>query len=185
MNKVLFLISHLGSGYEHLFNVLDENPKIRGYDDEFIFKHPDDLYDFARDDAICMTPSLHNHTFNGNLCQYDQLCKFIYIIGPSHCLNLIEYAPQKALDYYEFRLARICQLANSTPQAVFLTWDDMVRGKGFDLIEEYLGLDTPIARKAVNFSFEEKVPLALVDKGQEVYGKYLQKLKSMDLKMVF
>ena len=122
MKKTLFLMTHVGSGWEHLSRLLCTSPFI----DEFIVPnwschHPDDLQTLWRHphkkndtQGVWLTPILENHQFTyRELCKFDG-CRFVYLLArPQDALPEIirsqGYAPEKAADYYCFRLEGLFQ----------------------------------------------------------------------------
>jgi len=193
MKRVLFLSTHLGSGHEYLSQVLKSHTKIQEFTNTGCFSHPDVLMNLMHlphkdntSTAIYMTTLLKNESFNcDKLCE---VCKFVYLIRPpKYTLNAILHAklhndPQHALNYYMFRLRRLSQMAKMTPGAVFLTYDDLVRGDEKPLIEEYLNLKTALEPCLLPFEdLEDIVHTSIVEKGQEIYEKYLRYMKSLPL----
>ncbi len=133
-----------------------------------------------------MNPKLNTTFTNKELCK---IAKFIYLIRPPyHALHEMadfdSYKPQEALDYYIFRLQRVAQLAKLTPGAVFLTYDNLVRKEGYDLIESYLNLKTPLERREMpERPVSRNIHSSFIEKGDEVHAKYLNRMKAMDLLM--
>jgi len=192
MKTLLFIASHYGSGYEYLYKVLDSHPKIQGFTTKVCFSHPDVVINASTmphkdrtSTAIHMTVLLKNESLTSKaVCKF---CKFIYLIRPpTLALNIMVrengYGPQQALNYYMFRLRRLAQLAKLTPGAVFLTYDNLVRNEECKLIEQYLNLKTALEPRLVPFDdIENIIHASIVDKGQEVYEKYLKYMNSLDL----
>ena len=88
MKKVLFIMTHLGSGWEELAEVLNEHPNIMCFTTGYSYHHPKDL-DFLtnrlhkKDNsaAIWADVLFHNKDFTCKaLCKH---CKFIYWNRPS------------------------------------------------------------------------------------------------------
>ena len=69
MQKVLFIITHLGSGSFELFNSLIKVPSIDGFKMDISYRHPDDLKLLTKNihkkndaSAIYMDELLYNHS---------------------------------------------------------------------------------------------------------------------------
>ena len=192
--KVLLLISHHGSDYQSLYSLLDKNPRIQGEFKQLTLKHADEVIDITKQNhkdnstaSIYMIPMLVNFSLaSKELCK---VCKFVHLIRPAlHTLNSIVelniFDPQTALDYYMFRLRKISAIAKETPGSVFLTWDDLCRNEGFNLLEEYLNLKTPLGKIEVPEPGASVVHQSIIDKGQEVYERHLRYMKTLDLQFI-
>lgn len=186
MKNILFIVSHLGSGSHILFNSLNRNPRVQGFRIdkpysnplalEHLTSHPHKLDNTA---AIYMEELLFNYSFS---CpQAYDYCKFIYLIRDARpTLNNIVtlgYDPICADLYYRYRLRRICEMAKRTPQAILLTWDDVLSGKKFSLIEKYLNLKDPISLIGQEPKIKEVVDLNIINKSQRSYERYFYFLK--------
>ncbi len=188
--KVLFLSSHLGSGYDEFGRFLDENPRIQGYESKGFYDHPDKvLYlkeqrhknDTAA--AIHMTKLIWNQQLQSKYLL--DFCYFLYLVRePHYSLSSIVregYNEKTALRYYTTRLQRITQMAKLTKGAVFLTWESLTRAEGYGDIEEYLGLAQPLREKKFKASeIERTVSLQIIEEGHKIYAKYLQQVSKID-----
>ncbi len=190
MKKVCFITSHLKSGSDVLYNILDQNPRVQG----FHLDHP--YYDMPT--IWNLTQQKHKNDtqaaiyldelfFNYWLQTKDayKYCKFIYVIRPpEQTLNeLIRiYKPQAACNYYCYRLRRMCEMAKRTPGAVFLTYEDILTGRGLPLVEQYLGLKQKLemipTEKGTSANL---VPLGLVLHADKAFNRYFQFLRSQPL----
>lgn len=199
MKKVAFIVSHLGAGSEYLIDILNENPRCTIFRTNNKYEHPDDLnwmFKFHKlknySGSVYGDNLLYNHSFScKNLYKY---CKFIYLIRPARqTLNEIyrttsKYSKESIVSYYRFRLRRICEMAKQTKDAVLITYDDLISGKSFSIIEEYLNLIEPL--KHINpGSFdlsvmEDKFGQKVVSNTQDCYEKYFYYLNNLPLKRV-
>ena len=164
------------------------------YSGNLALEHPDDLKQFTslkhKLDNSAATYGIHlvaNPQFRGK-CLYHKN-KFIYIIcRPNICLGLItktiKYTPYNAYLYYTFRLRRLCEMAKMTKGAVFLTWDELVAGKGFDLLTSYLNLKPAVEPMPLETPVIRKYPYDLLQKADESYERHLYYLRHQDLLMV-
>jgi hypothetical protein len=203
MKKVVFIVSHMGSGSYELLRIMNSNPRVLILQSGATYSNPSNLEWLFQENFLVQAGKENTAAtiygdhllFNANLActsLYD-ICKFIYFIRPAkpslNELNLvknIDFTPENACLYYCFRMRRICEMAKNTPGAVLLTWDDLADGRGFALIEEYLHLKTQLS--PAFYDFVEKdvdvVPHELVEKAQDSYERYLYYLRHLDLKMV-
>lgn len=187
MKRILFVVSHIGSGSNKLIQVLNQNPRVQIFITNTIYEHPKDLYNLLQfqhktdDNSAIYGDHL---LFNSNLVSksfYD-ICKFIYIIREAKAsLNLNTYHPKnKAESYYRFRLRRIYEMARSTKDAMFLDWDEIKSGQCFSQLEDYLKLKMPLKLvDDMEEPYEERHDLATVSRAQDTYEKYSYKIKSV------
>ena len=200
MKKILFVCSHPYSGSSALWSALNQHPRIQGF--SLAARTPyvsplnllalaDQSHKMHNRSAIYMDELLYNH----HLCTkaaYKE-CKFVYVVRePEPVLNYLvgndKAKPSFAARRYAYRLRRLCEMAKRTPGAVLLTWDDLVVGRGLNLIEEYLGLRQPILYDpALLAPYQRSFPTALVAPAllaatEEAYQRYLYFLKSQNLR---
>ena len=193
MKRIVFLISHVGSDSDKLLQILNEKPRVQIVDKGGYYDHPKDLDHFSTQShkmdgtaAIYGDHLLHNANFS---CEaLHSIGKFIYLIREAKpSLNENSVHPRRSVEnYYRFRLRRIYEMASKTPGAVFLTWDDIRTGKGFPLIEDYLGLKEPLIAREDLFpkSIKDHYPFDLVERCQDAYEKYLYRLRNLKLSQV-
>jgi hypothetical protein len=197
MKKVAFIVSHLGAGSSYLIDILNQNPRCTIFQSNLKYEHPEDLnwmFKFHKlknySSAIYGDHLLYNHSFScKNLYKY---CKFIYLIRPARqALNEIyrttsKYSKDSIVRYYRFRLRRICEMAKQTKDAVFITYDDLISGKSFGIIEEYLNLVEPLTHtKLGEFDLsliEDKFGQQVISKTQDCYEKYYYYLNNLPLR---
>lgn len=189
------MVSHLGSGSLDLLRVLNRNPRVVIHNQSGKYAHPTDLDWLFKlghkvDNAAAVYGDHLTHNVSFSCPALYDACHFIYVIRSAKpTLNAIVnagiYPPKNAVRYYTFRLRRICEMAKRTPGAVLLTWEDLANAHGFPLLEEYLGLNTPL-RSDIKFEVEENdlVEHSLVEEAQDSYERHLYYLKQLDLKRV-
>lgn len=197
MKKVCFVVSHVGSGSSDLVNIMNGNPRCMINSSPVKYSGPEDLrWLFSvphkcRDNSAIYGDHL---LFNSSLsCKnlYDK-CKFIYVIRPARA-SLNEISTTKAVTglegrfaarYYSFRLRRICEMARKTGEALLLTWDDLVSGRAFQSVEEYLGLKEQLRSgldhfaSRTNDNFDE----SLVSECEDAYERYYYYLNGLGMK---
>jgi len=155
MKRLLFITSHFGSGYEAIFELMDRNPLVQTIITEYTFSHPNEIMGLLmmnehKSDsplATYMTPLLMNSMLSHK--GVVDFSKFVYFIRPPlnslhEMVDFGTHTPTSALNHYLFRMRRIAQLAEMTPGAVFLTWNNLVKKEGLNLVEEYLELEEPL-----------------------------------------
>lgn len=186
MRKVLFLISHLGSGSTDLFDTLQACPRIDGYRTENIYDHPDKLFLLTssvhkRDNAaaIYMDELLYNHSLTFKpLCNF---CKFVFFVRePRGSLNQLVsekiYNAERAARYYRYRLRGIYEYICRVRTAPVVTWDDLKAGN-LKSVEEYL--DMPLQIKAVKDTTLDVVPSQYINECQDAYERYLMQARKV------
>jgi hypothetical protein len=190
MHKILFIVSHLGSGSDVLCNILNKNPRVQWYNPNIIYDHPFRLEGLTNQKhklnslaAIWMDHLLHNFYFS-NKSLY-KICKFIFVIREAKAtLNGIVKNKEDAdsmFRYYIYRLRRICEMAKST-NGLCLTLNSITDGNGLSLIKDYLNLRDDLEMD--DFIIPKYNPLVtsdLIDKGQETYERYLFYLRCHNL----
>ena len=126
------------------FKTKQQNTYVSNYDLVTLLhkKHKNDNSSAFYMDEINFNYQISSKSFYRN-------SKFIYVIrSPEQCLsqiiNFFNYKPISAARYYSFRLRRICEMASYTKDAVLLTFDDLMNGRGIEFINNYLELKKPI-----------------------------------------
>lgn len=200
MKKILFVCSHLHSGSSMLCQILNNHPRIQSFN--YLSKnyaHPENLiilsnqhHKLANRAAIYLDELLYNYQFSIKSAYKE--CKFIYLVRePEFVINsLITQQKMKisnAINYYSYRLRRICEMSRETPGAVLLTKNDLDAGKGKELIEEYLNLKTPLQDfLSQNFNDQEKITDLVghtrLSKVEETFQRYLYYLKNQNLRRI-
>jgi len=192
MKTVLLLVSHLGASSNALFDALNKNSRIQGFRTDRPYYNTDTLqhltayeHKLRNTAAIYMDELLYNFKFAAK--NLYKICKFVYLIREAKpSLNKIiakGYSQYAADNYYRYRLRRICEMAKRTPGAPLLTWEDMVSGRGFPLIEEYLNLKEPIKKINVGPEATDVVKYKIAEKAQEAYERHFLYLKKFNLRL--
>jgi len=196
MRKILFLVSHLGSGSDLLYKSLNLHPRIQGFKStgNNVYAHPLNMlslinsrHKLHNSSAIFMDELLYNYCFQ--IKSAYQTCKFIYVVRDAEpTLNwLVEnekFKPIQAQRYYLYRLRRICEMAKRTPGAVVLNYYDLKSKRGGDIIRDYLDVSEPIEFNDYKLPEAEKQGLlssSLVKEADEAFEKYWYFLKNQDL----
>jgi len=196
MKKIVFICSHPYSGSSALYESLDLHPKIQGFKSNLhnVYSDPSSLISLTNHShkmnnrsAIYMDELLYNSSFYVNSA-YSK-CKFVYVVRePEVPINFLitneNKNPVFAIRQYAFRLRRLCEMARRTPGAILLTWQNLLDGKGMDLIQDYLSIKDPICfnitllnqHKSVNQLAESDL-----NKIQDAYERYLFFLKNQKL----
>lgn len=194
MKRVAFVISHLGADSHALCEILDRNPRVQFFQTNAVYdyinviealtSHPHKLNNAA---AVWLDELLHNHYFaHKGLYKF---AKFIYLIRDAKfTLNGIVKESWEANHlelYYTFRLRRIYEMARKTPGAVLLTHDDLITGRGFKVIEDYLNLKVPLELDESLFSKKRSHNPLLssdnIERAQQTYERYLYLMRQMPI----
>jgi hypothetical protein len=171
------------SGSDLLFDALDQNPRVHGFrldrpyvDVPAILELTYKRHKLNNEAAVYMDELLFNYSLQTKDAY--KLCKFVYVVRPpERALNELVvdgYKPWAACNYYCYRLRRMCEMAKRTPGAVLLTYEDIVTGRGFPLVEEYLNLKTKLevvpTKKGTSVS--SLVPSDLVRHADRAFNRY-------------
>jgi hypothetical protein len=190
MKKVAFIVSHLGSGSYDFIEILNKNPRCNFFNSSVQYAHPDDIrwmFNFEKlknySGSVFGDHLLYNVSFQCKI--FYKFCKFIYLIRPPRQVFSEIPATQKSIDYYRFRLRRICEMAKNTPDAVFLTHDDLYKTETCSIIESYLGLKEKLEVKpSRNIQIESKMNENLMSKIEDCYERYYYYMNNLKLKRV-
>lgn len=193
MKKVVFLISHLGSGSFDLLKILNKNPNCHIHTSEIQYYHPEDLkwiYENHKikgySSAIYGDHLLYNTFF---YCKpLYKFCKFIYVVrSPRQTLNniLSKFNNQnKSVNYYKLRLRRIYEMARETKGAVFTTYDNLINYRSFPIIQSYLNLSEPLDKDEFEQNDYNDFNENLIKDAEVYYNKYFYLLNNLDLRKV-
>ncbi len=136
MKNFLFIMTHIGSGWEKLVEALYRSPRFDFFNVQFSYRHPDDLRPLAnnkhrKDDASAIYADvvLHNKDFNCKLlCNH---CQFIFWHSDFESaipVLLQRYEPLQARRYYDFRLEGMRQYYRRSLKAL---WNPSLDGDVF------------------------------------------------------
>jgi len=182
MNKVLFIVSHLGSDSHILCNVLNAHFRIQWYKTDLLYDYPMQIqvltsyeHKAPTSSAIWMEELLYNHHFSHK--QVYKMARFIYLVRDAKptLSSIIEKKEecQAKYKYYIFRLRRIYEMARKTKEnSLFLTWNELTRG--FERIEEFLEVDN-LNFKKEDFKIPEENPLIpseVMASAKDYYDKF-------------
>jgi len=149
MKKVLFIMSHIGSGSNELYALLNNETRIMGFEKNNIYDTPlrllgltENKHKLNNSSRIYMDHLLYNYQYS---LKPNQFCQFIFLVREpeatiDYLINQKIYKKNDAKRYYLYRIRRLCELAKRNPNSVFLTHSNLREGKGLDLISEYIGL---------------------------------------------
>jgi len=186
MQKVLFIISHLGSGSSQIFNSLIKVPFIDGFRMDISYSHPDDLEILTKNihkkndaSAVYMDELLYNHSLlSKNLANF---CNIIYLIRePKSTLNKIitentSYSLESAARYYCYRLRGILEYYRKTSnKCPFLRWENVSEDK--KLVENYLELELPLEVCPDEY-IDKNLDYKILRYCQDRYDDYLFKMR--------
>lgn len=190
MKKTLLIASHIGSGSDILFDILNENPRVMGYrtGEPYIsynsfMKLSAVRHKTNNSAAIWMDELLHNHTLQ--IKDAYRWSKFVYLVAPPRVSmgKIFQIYGKTASRYYGYRLRRICEMAKRTPGAVLLTWEDVRTGRGLPFVEQYLGLRDSLRNRPELFEkFEEaNLPYESMAAAEDSYSRHLSFLYRQNL----
>jgi hypothetical protein len=195
MKKICFISSHLHAGSFLLCRTLNENEQCQVHSAKGIYQVTSGLellnltktkHKCNQKNAVFIYENMFNHQISSDAVY--QYCKFIYLIRrPEEAIS--EFIKNKvslnyAVNYYMYRLRRICEICKKTPNAIFLTFDDLKNGMGFSEIEAYLKLKKPLEydlKHYKNYAIQnnpELIDFKTRKNLEERYEKYLSWIKN-------
>jgi hypothetical protein len=195
MKKVAFVVSHLGSNSDYLVKILNNNPRCTILSSNHQYNNVESLeflYKFHKyrssSGSVYGDHLLYNQSFSCKL--FYNICKFIYVIrSPRQSLNEIcfnhrNYSKQSAISYYRFRLRRIYEMAKQTKNSVLITYDELMDGKSFEVIQNYLGLIEPLKHDKIDGEDDRKpneFEESLLLKTEDCFEKYYYHLNNLEI----
>lgn len=189
LKNILFVVSHLGSGYENLIYSLNKNERIDIKFLQLSYTHPEVLdYLYNAGHKLDNSASFYGDLilFNKNFsCKaFYKFAKFIYFIhSPYQTLNRIcllnKLSENEAFKYYSFRLRRIYEMATYTKDAIITSHDDLINNKNYELIENYLNLKNKFSYNFSEEQIENKISPSLMKKANDCYERYLFLFKKL------
>lgn len=177
MEKVLFLMSHLGSGSDKLYEVLKSHPKIYDPNINIIYENYEDIDYLLRQphkvnnvSAIYIQQILYNHQFvSKQLCKF---CNFVFFLGnPRTSISQIikmGYSEENALSYYSFRLYGLYVYY------VRSFGNNLLYSGDLDELSKFLDIDT-LSRFVEDEKELDNVSQKTLSKAEDVYFKYIVK----------
>lgn len=195
MKKVLFLVSHLCSGSDQLYEQLCQNITIQGYQNKTnhnyssmidIMSLTANKHKLKTTSRIYMDHLLYNFQFSCR--EAYKHCKFIYFVREP--INTIEtlvkrqtFPKREAIHYYLFRLRRICEMAKRSKDFTVVTFNNLKNGHGIDDLKSFLGVKEKIAielydKKSSGKDILSYKEIELLDKSYEKYLFFLNKISN-------
>lgn len=192
MKQYCLIQTHKASNVNYISDIFNHNPRVAIDTTNFQYNFPLQLellsqhlnntkvanqFKLIHSDILT-----ENHAFASySLCN---VCKFIYFVRPpeptlSEMLASKMYAPLEADSYYCFRLQRLSQIAEKTPNALLITWNEVANNRAFKAIEDYLGLKMSLDSrgKKLERSFYYQVPQEIISHAERAYDKYVGKMR--------
>ena len=191
MNDVVFVTSHLGSGSEILLDTLNAHPRIDIQNLKAVYAHPTDLETLVeKGHKLDNAAAIYGDHIIGN-AQFTckpllKFCHFVFLVREPTCtinsiLELKELPDLKsAISYYELRLRRLYEIARKAEKAVFLTWEQMASDRALSMVEDMLGLKSPLHPAELSPCTSDYVPFDVSEKEQDFYEKYLYFFRGID-----
>ena len=195
MKKICIISTHLDSGVSLLNGILDLHPQLEIYQlaqrnvcstGLDLLRLTEKSHKMKNKTAIYLFENNYNHQIIGH--QILNLCKFIYLVRrPEETIPQLVVNRKIGLDfainYYFFRLRRISQLCKYTPNAIFLTYEDVKKSNGIHEIESYLNLKDNLKSKFLSFHEEKEIYVKnfdykLIQKLETKYEKYISWIKT-------
>ena len=177
MEKVLFLMSHLGSGSDKFYQILKAHPKIDDPGINIVYENYEDI-EYLRNkphkvnnvSAIYMQHILYNHQFvSKKLCR---LCNFVFYLGnPRSTISRIiqmGYSESNALNYYNFRLygLYVYYIRSYGNNLIFSSnWSELSKFLDIDTLSGYMEDEKE----------PDNVSMDTLLKAEDVYFKYIIK----------
>lgn len=162
MKKVVFLMSHVGSGSNALYALLASHQRIMGIENENVYDNQSSLIAAANrkhklNNASRMYLDHILYNFQYSL-KPDPWIKMVFLVREpegsiDYMVNRKIFKRPEAKRYYLYRLRRMCELAKRNPNSLFLTYSRLREGKGLIELRDYLDL-----KDDLSFSQEFMVP---------------------------
>lgn len=185
MKRILLIASHLGSGSSNLCYCLSQNKTIQWVQDGLIF---DDLsstesilatnHKYSNIVGLYINEVFYNYQISHKIIY--KACDFVYLIRePKNGIKIEKPKDASyALDYYVFRLRRLYEMTKETKNAVFLTWENLINGKGIKLISDKFGFTDINFQEIKSTKQYLTLPKNLLKKAEEAYELCLYRVKN-------
>ncbi len=195
LKRVLFSITHLGSGSLPLLNILNQNPRVQFSPASPVVHNYTDLQPLTATPhkmtsvaAMYAFEIAYNYQF-GTRNPVRHAHHLFVVRQPEAVLTLLVsggYGREEAARYYCYRLRRICEIAKRVEQGMLLTFDDLQRGEYGSAVKTFLGLkDEPAHAPEAFESLKPSLPCPVSQKTldwcQDCYERHLFFLKSLPL----
>jgi len=191
VGKTLFLTSHLCSGAFELADILNKNSRIQMFNSNNQYATLEDITNFKDQKHKCLTTAaihgdllLYNAAFANK--SFYKSCFFIYLIRSGRqtipeILGSDHFTPDSATRYYCYRLRRMYEMARNTPNAAFLTWDELAAKQGLNLIDLFLNLKEPLEYPSEIINVDLGKNSKEIKIADEAYERYLYKFRQLPL----
>jgi hypothetical protein len=191
MNKILLVVSHLGSGSDGLIQNLDSGVRLQKLNyglysnlDCLSFKRPNAEY--RKRPKVYFDHILYNHEFScKELFKY---LNFVYVIGdPRNSLkNMVYnkiYNEQTTCNYYCFRVRRIYEMIKKSNNYLAFFDEDLQNSEIYNKIYQMIGIKDKIKIKNKRQDKKEiYIDRNIMSEAENFYEKYRYKIKSLIVK---
>lgn len=186
MKRIILVVTHLGSGSNVLCYNLAQSRIIQWAQDGIIYDDPSAIesilsikHKYSSIVGLYVNEVVYNYQISHK--EIYNFCDFLYFIrDPRTSINVLKLKDASfAVDYYIFRLRRIYEMAKET-KGVFLTWNDLISGKGMPFLLKVLNLPE-------NLEFQDiksdkrfiDLPKSLLKKAEDAYELCLYRLNNI------
>lgn len=128
MKRTLFIMTHLGSDWEELVEVINKKQNFQCFNTNNSYKHHDDVKSLTllphrinNSVSVWCDTIFHNKDFAMKFsCKY---YKFIFWVGLRQksiddLISIYGYGPDQAENYYDYRLVGLSQYYNRCPNSL-------------------------------------------------------------------
>lgn len=194
--RVLFSISHLASGVTPLLYLLNSNPRVQLLRSEAMFQNYNDLKaltSFSHKTnsaaAIYAFDISYNHQM-GSKVVFPHADYLFLIRPPEPSINLLIasklYSPTTAVNYYCYRLRRMCEIAKRVKSGIILTYDDLISGDHVAPLTTFLRLKEDVIHQADCYERLKPpetnlIPTDLISWAKDCYERHLFFMRSLPL----
>ena len=184
----LFIATHIGGGGGLLKRCLATNTSVYCRNGLHVYLHPSNLDDMKKEDTYARVAADRLvYNFQMAAPSVMGLSTFAYVVREpravlDHLHDAHGYSWDGALNYYRFRLRRLCEMARRTPRSFLFTFDDVVTGRALGLIQSKFGLKHPFVLKYE--PAEEGYPAAPIghlEIAQTSYERHLYYMRNLKL----
>lgn len=191
MKNILFIVSHLNSGYEYLINSLNTNERIDIKYSQLTYSHPEILdYLFSQGHKLNNSACFYGDLilFNKNISSksFYSFSNFIFLIRePEFVLNSLiqsdKFNELSAYRYYSFRLRRMYEMTHYSKKYKFLSYNDLFLDETYKEILSYFKIKGKINRiNPDKVILNNKISKNLLNKANDTYEKYLYMFKNIN-----
>ncbi len=117
VKKTLFIMTHLGSGWEKLVGVLDKNPNIQVFNTGMSYNHPSDVHYLtsqihkqSNSASVWVDLIFYNKDFTmKRLTEYYKFIFWTTTLDETNSELTKKYGKSQLVNYYNFRISGISQ----------------------------------------------------------------------------